>query len=126
VSLDEVNRFAVEIVHVTQSTIKAVSYTQLDVYKRQVLLGSNDNYANQVFRVGSAAWGFQFHFEVSDIAVKAFVATFAGEIARAGLDAKDVVDAMPMALNQLAPLQSAITTRFAQLVHDRDLANWRH
>ena len=90
-----------------------------------VLLGSNDYYANQVFRAGSAAWGFQFHFEVSVTAVKAFVATFAGEIARAGLDAKDIVDATPMALHQLAPLQSAITTRFAQLVHDRDLANWR-
>lgn len=82
-------------------------------------LSSNENYANQGFRLGPVAWGFQFHFEVDDVAVAAFVEAFAGDIERASLDAKDILSAAPKALEQMAPLRLSLTSRFAELVSAR-------
>ncbi len=81
-------------------------------------LSSNGVYENQAFRLGNAAWGFQFHFEVDDVAVKGFVEAFTDELQSAGIASSDILAATPLALEVMVPLQTQITTRFAQFVRD--------
>ena len=46
-------------------------------------LAASDRYPNQAFRVGEAAWGLQFHLEVTPAAVDGFLRVFAADAARA-------------------------------------------
>ena len=69
------------------------------------LLASTDRYPNQAFRVGPAAWGLQFHVEVTLEAVARLVEQFHGDPAiLAEADAR---------LADLAPTGRAILDRFA-------------
>ena len=47
------------------------------------LLARSARYANQAFRVGPAAWGLQFHLEVTPAAVDGFLREFGADAARA-------------------------------------------
>lgn len=51
-----------------------------------VLLGSSSLYANQAFRVGRRAWGFQFHVEVDLRGVRGFLEAAGDEALAAGVD----------------------------------------
>ncbi|HEX3842048.1 MAG TPA: type 1 glutamine amidotransferase [Acidimicrobiales bacterium] len=84
-----------------------------------VRLAGNGNYRNQGFRLGAAAWGLQFHLEVTAVAVEGFLAAF-------GTDAEPMVGgpeairtATPGALASLAPVRNRVLARFAALVADR-------
>jgi hypothetical protein len=46
-------------------------------------LAQNARDANQAFRVGEAAWGLQFHLEVTPGAVEGFLDAFPTDVARA-------------------------------------------
>jgi len=87
-----------------------------DLPARAVHLAANERYANQAFRLGSAAWGLQFHLEVDGPAVEALLDAFGGEAdagpgGRAGL-----ASATPEAVAALAPARQRILGRFARLV----------
>ncbi|MGO9456597.1 MAG: type 1 glutamine amidotransferase [Acidimicrobiales bacterium] len=85
-----------------------------------VRLASNDRYDNQAFRVGTCAWGLQFHLEVDLAAVAAFVASFGREAAEAGSDPPSIERAAPGALDAgLAAWGRQVAERFAALVVGR-------
>lgn len=84
-----------------------------------VLLASSPRYANQAFRLGDHAWGLQFHVEVDEEAVAAFVREFGSDAAAHGAPPAEIAGAAPSALARLAPVRDLVAARFADLVWDR-------
>ena len=85
-------------------------------------LASSPKYANQAFRIGERAWGFQFHFEVDHRAVAKFLDAFGEEARSAGQVPEDIALASQTGLEELGPVRDRISGRFAQMVaqYDRD------
>jgi len=82
-----------------------------------VLLANSVTYPHQGFRVGSCAWGLQFHIETTP----ELVALWAGEdvagLDTAGLDSERVVaDAGEAAHQEIAQVWAAFAARFAAIV----------
>jgi methionyl aminopeptidase len=75
-------------------------------------------YPEQAFRVGTCAWGLQFHLEVDAATVEGFAGAFKAE-AEAGAAAVDVaaiVRDAGSALAALSPARNLVLRRFADLV----------
>jgi GMP synthase-like glutamine amidotransferase len=85
-----------------------------------VRLASSRQYPNQAFRVGTRAWGFQFHMEVDGPAVTAFLDAFSGEARKAGVDPGSITTATEAHLDEIAPVRDRIGARFARLVGESD------
>lgn len=83
-----------------------------------VHLASSALYEEQAFRVGTRAWGLQFHLEVDAEHVAAFVAAFTDDAATAPGGADRILADTPDALDELVVHRDAILTRFAELVVD--------
>lgn len=81
-----------------------------------VYLAGSERYRNQAFRVGEAAWGVQFHLEVTADAVDAFVAAFGDEADGMPGGAAAIRRATPRALHELGPWRQVVFYRFASLV----------
>jgi GMP synthase-like glutamine amidotransferase len=81
-----------------------------------MLLGCNSNYANQAFRLGTAAWGLQFHLEVTESAVNGFISNFGADAEHLPGGAEGIGAAAPTAVNVLTPMQRLVFGRFAALV----------
>jgi GMP synthase-like glutamine amidotransferase len=79
-------------------------------------LAHTDRYPNQAFRVGGAAWGLQFHLEVTQDAVDGFLQAFSADAARAEGGGEAIRRATPSALAALAPWRDLVLDRFAALV----------
>jgi GMP synthase-like glutamine amidotransferase len=77
-------------------------------------LARGDAYSNQAFRLGTRAWGVQFHIEVDAGAMDAFLADFADEAATIPGGAGSLRS--PAALAELARARAAPLARFAALV----------
>jgi GMP synthase-like glutamine amidotransferase len=82
-------------------------------------LMSSDTYANQGFRVGQAAWGVQFHLEVTAAAVDGFLEAFSKEAAGAPGGIEGIRAATPGALAALSAARQQVFGRFTDLVLDR-------
>jgi GMP synthase-like glutamine amidotransferase len=76
-------------------------------------LASSERYANQAFRIGANAWGFQFHLEVDAGAVARFLASFGSEAAAAGVEPAQIEAASRGRLERLAPSSRRVGDRFA-------------
>ncbi|MBU0746764.1 MAG: glutamine amidotransferase [Gammaproteobacteria bacterium] len=76
-----------------------------------VALAANAHEAHHAFRVGTNAWGVQFHPEFSDAVMRDFVQCFAPSLQSAGVD----VDALQQQV-QATPHAASLLARFAQLV----------
>ena len=87
-----------------------------------VHLGRTDRYEAQAFRLGGQAWGLQFHLEVDEDAVAAFLAAFGDDALGAGTTPDAVAADTPPGLAGLAGVQSLVLDRFAGLVASRDRA----
>jgi GMP synthase-like glutamine amidotransferase len=81
-----------------------------------VHLAGNARYENQAFRLGDAAWGLQFHVEIDQTAVDAFIAEFGDELAPAGATPDQLAAATPGALARLEPHRDRLLARFAARV----------
>jgi GMP synthase-like glutamine amidotransferase len=90
-----------------------------------VHLAANSRYRNQAFRRGARAWGLQFHLEVDDRAVAAFVGAFGDEAVTAGTTPETIEADSAQALEDLTPYRSVVLARFAELVasHHRQPAD---
>jgi GMP synthase-like glutamine amidotransferase len=84
-----------------------------------VRLMSNHHYANQAFRLGDAAWGVQFHIEVTAEAVNGFVRAFATEAAGAPGGGMRISRSAPGVLAGLESPRRQVFDRFAALVAAR-------
>lgn len=64
-------------------------------------LASSPLYPHQAFRVGRAAFGFQFHFEVTDAVIRDWVRRWEPEVRQQGLDPQAILAAIPRRLADL-------------------------
>jgi GMP synthase-like glutamine amidotransferase len=81
-------------------------------------LASSSNYEAQAFRIGRA-WGFQFHLEVDERAVAAFVDAFGEDARRAGVAPETIEAESAMAIAILGPHRATVMNRFAAMVAAR-------
>ncbi len=79
-------------------------------------LAGNGRYANQAFGVGQAAWGMQFHLEVTQPAVEGFLSAFATDLAPG--QAERIREVTPGAVRALLPWRDLLFGRFAALVSE--------
>ncbi len=82
-------------------------------------LASSSLYPEQAFRIGHGAWGLQFHIEVNEAAVEAFLEAFGQDATEAGTTPNAIQAATPDAVAQLLPHRDKILRRFASLVTAR-------
>jgi GMP synthase-like glutamine amidotransferase len=87
-----------------------------------VHLASSPGCHQQAFRMGDAAWGLQFHLEVDEAAVEAFLGAFGDEARAAGTTSTAIRRATPPALVALRPHRERVLARFAALVALADRA----
>lgn len=80
------------------------------------LLASSSRYRHQAFRLGSCAWGLQFHLEVDRTAVGRFVDAFGEE----SEDPAAILGDAPDQLVRSGARRAEVLDRFAQLVAARD------
>jgi GMP synthase-like glutamine amidotransferase len=85
-------------------------------------LARSARYPNQAFRVGKAAWGLQFHLEVTPDAVDGLLRDFAADAARAPGGAPAIDRATLSSLETLSPWRDLVFDRFAALVVARTSA----
>jgi GMP synthase-like glutamine amidotransferase len=77
---------------------------------------SNAKYANQAYRIGDAAWGMQFHLEVTQEAVDGFLTAFGADTQGIPGGAERIRKATPAALDALSGSRDLVLSRFAGLV----------
>jgi GMP synthase-like glutamine amidotransferase len=82
-------------------------------------LAQSAAYAHQAFRLGPSAWGLQFHVEVTDKAVAAFLAAFRDEAESVPGGAEQIAGDTADALVLLEPWRDLLASRFAALVAAR-------
>ncbi len=83
-----------------------------------VSLASSAQYPAQAFRIG-LAWGFQFHVEVDERAVAAFVDAFGEEARRAGVSPESITAQSTRAIGNLGSIRTTVADRFAGMVAAR-------
>ncbi len=76
-------------------------------------------YANQAFRIGDAAWGVQFHLEVTEAAVEGFLLAFGSDAQGQPGGAERIRKETPVALAALAAPRDQVVGRLAGLVAAR-------
>jgi GMP synthase-like glutamine amidotransferase len=81
-----------------------------------VNLATSVTYNQQAFRYGTRAWGLQFHLEVDEEAVEAFLHAFGADTFAASTTPDAIRANTPDAVAGLRPYQSRILDRFAALV----------
>jgi GMP synthase-like glutamine amidotransferase len=82
-------------------------------------LAATSRYQAQAFRIGARAWGLQFHLEVDERAVAAFLDAFGQDALRAGTTPAVIEKESRAALEALMPHRTRVLTRFADLVATR-------
>ncbi len=82
-------------------------------------LARSARYPNQAFRVGEAAWGLQFHLEVTPAAVDGLLRDFAADAARIPGGAPAIRRATIPSLAALSPWRDLVFDRFAARVTAR-------
>jgi len=82
---------------------------------KAVLLAAGSRYANQAFRVGTAAWGTQFHIECDTAMVAGWVEGSRDLLAELGYDPQVLVDRVDATMDDLAEAWQPMVTRFAAL-----------
>jgi hypothetical protein len=80
-----------------------------------VLLATSTYYPVQAFRLGSAAWGVQFHPEVDLPTLADWVGSNGPELDRLGIDGADLLDRAAALQDDLFEVWHPFATRFAAL-----------
>lgn len=80
-----------------------------------VLLATDPRHAVQAFRLGSGAWGVQFHVECDTAMLARWAAGNAAALAALGLDADEVVGAVDVVMDDLFEVWHPFAARFAGL-----------
>jgi len=80
-----------------------------------VLLAASSNYPVQAFRLGTAAWGVQFHLEVTYPTFASWVASDPERLSRLGLDGAVLLERAASLQDDLFEVWHPFATRFAAL-----------
>jgi GMP synthase-like glutamine amidotransferase len=84
-----------------------------------VLLATGGRYPNQAYRIGEAAWGLQYHPEVSAVDWRDWMEDGHGAVRTEGLHPEEVTAAMTGAEAHLVALAEAHAAAFAQVLAAR-------
>lgn len=87
-----------------------------------VLLANSVTYPHQAFRVGSCAWGLQFHIETTPSLVACWAEQDPTGLAMAGLDGEQVVASAAEEHAEIAAVWRAFAARFAAIVAEPNAA----
>ena len=87
--------------------------------KGAVLLAKNDAYENQAFRVGSCAWGVQFHPEVSMSQISSWSRSYPEVSAQTKDFGEESIPEIEIEESQLDSTWSQVTRRWAEQVRRR-------
>ncbi len=80
-----------------------------------VRLAGDERYANQAFRVGSCAWGFQFHLEVDPFHVEGMLAAFPEDALWWAEGPGRVLAEAPARVEAMTSVRNRVLDRFARL-----------
>jgi GMP synthase-like glutamine amidotransferase len=83
------------------------------------LLAASTRYPHQAFRVGTRAWGVQFHIECDTAMIEDWVAADAGLLEDLGYDPEVVVDACSLIMVDLEEAWQPFAERFAAVALGR-------
>ena len=81
------------------------------------LLAGSALYANQAFRIGQCAYGFQFHFEVSAEMIAEWMALWPEDLAAAGVDPTAMREQTEQHMEAFTRRGRALITAFAGMLH---------
>jgi GMP synthase-like glutamine amidotransferase len=81
-----------------------------------VLLASSPSIPNQAFRIGSKAWGLQFHIECDTAMIAAWAAEDAATLEELGIDPQLVIDRCEAVMDDVEYAWRPFAERFAALV----------
>ena len=87
----------------------------VDLPPGAVLLASSSRYAHQAFRVGTRAWGLQFHIETPPEMVRRWGAEYGAAVEEAGLDPVALAERVVDELEEVGLCWQPVMARFAQL-----------
>ncbi len=82
---------------------------------RATLLAASTYYPHQAFRLGTRAWGLQFHIECDTAMVAGWAADIAAELADLGIAPDDVVAACDAVMPDLEEVWRPFARRFAAI-----------
>lgn len=89
------------------------------------LIAASPRYPHQAFRIGSRAWGTQFHIECDTAMVAGWVAGNHGLLADLGVDPDELVAAVDATMDDLAGVWQPFAARFAALARGEHPAGAR-
>lgn len=81
-----------------------------------VLLAASTRYPHQAFRLGTAAWGLQFHIESDTAMIATWASGNAKQLRRLGLDQDRLRTAAASVMDDLAEVWQPFADRFAAVV----------
>jgi GMP synthase (glutamine-hydrolysing) len=112
--LDEPSRSSARIFHWHGDTF--------DLPPGAVRLAFSSRYANQAFRIGACAYGFQFHFEVDADMIAAWVERGADYAREGGYETEPILSGRALYLEAMRVRGRALVEAFAGLIVARDRA----
>lgn len=88
-----------------------------DVPAGALCLASSEMFPNQVIKVGPAAYGIQFHLEVTEKMIREWVALNHEELSslKGTIDPRAILDETPASMEGLRRLGGALASRFARM-----------
>jgi GMP synthase-like glutamine amidotransferase len=84
-----------------------------------VLLAASTRYPHQAFRLGSAAWGIQFHIECDTAMIADWVGESAGQLAELGIEPDRLIGAFDAVMADVEEVWRPFAERFAALALGR-------
>jgi len=93
-----------------------------DVFEKPdgaVILASSTLTPHQVFRFGTAAYGLQFHLEVTEAVVRDWTTTFADELTESGVEPNVILGGVSQHLTPMQKIAHTVFDRWAALLERR-------
>ena len=91
----------------------------VDMPPGAVLLASSSKYPHQAFRVGTRAWGLQFHVETSPETVRYWGREYGAGVIESGRDPVALAEQVVGELEEVAACWQPVAARFAEIAQGR-------
>ena len=91
----------------------------VDLPPGAVLLASSSKYPHQAFRVGTRAWGLQFHIETSPDMVRSWGRESGARVVESGRDPVALAEQAVGELDEVAACWQPVAARFAEIAQGR-------
>ena len=103
----------------TPTVVQWHSDAVIDLPPGAVLLASSSKYPHQAFRVGTRAWGLQFHVETPPEMVRQWGAEYGAAVVEVGQDPVALAERAVAELEEVAACWQPVVARFAEIAQGR-------